>query len=261
MNMKIVRYQVANQAFYGALGNDHSIMELVGSPFNNPQIGSAVTDLDSAKLLAPVNPQKIICVGLNYVSHINEMGLEQPQFPMLFMKPHTTITHPGNPIVYPTAAVEVEYEAELTAVIGKTARRVSENEALDYVLGYTCGNDVTQRAIQRAEMANGAMLISKGFDSFCPLGPVIDTSVDPSNLALSTRVNGITKQTGNTSDLLFNVAKLVSYASDAMTLVPGDVILTGTPSGVGPIISGDIVEVEIENIGILNNPVISEENL
>ena len=256
--MKIVRYQVANQASYGALSDDDSIMELVGSPFNNPEIGSAVTDLDSAKLLAPVDPQKIICVGLNYISHIDEMGLDLPQFPMLFMKPHTTITHPEEPIIYPKASVEVEYEAELTVVIGKMARRVSETDALDYVLGYTCANDVTQRAIQRAEMANGAMLISKGFDSFCPLGPVVDTNVDPSNLDLSTRVNGITKQTGNTSDLLFSVAKLIAYASNAMTLLPGDVILTGTPSGVGPIISGDIVEVEIEDIGILRNPVIPE---
>lgn len=258
--MKIVRYQAGDRTLYGVMSDNNSIRELVGSPFDDPQIGSVVTHLDSIKLLAPVSPSKIICVGLNYVSHIDEMGLEQPKFPMLFMKPHTTITHPGNAIVYPKAGVEVEYEAELTAVIGKTARRVPENEALDYVLGYTCANDVTQRAIQRAEMANGAMLISKGFDTFCPLGPVIDTNVNPSDLDLSTRVNGETKQSGNTSDLLFNVAKLVSYASDAMTLVPGDVILTGTPSGVGPINSGDVVEVEIEGIGTLCNPVISEND-
>ena len=257
--MKIIRYQVEDHAAYGALGDNGSIKELTGSPFENPEVGTDVARLDSVRLLSPVDPPKIICVGLNYVSHIAEMELEQPEFPMLFMKPHTAITHPGDPIVYPKGGVEVEYEAELTAVIGKTARRVSEHEASDYVLGYTCANDVTQRAIQRAEMAKGAMLVSKGFDTFCPLGPVIDTDVDPSNLDLSARVNGETRQSGNTSDLLFGVAKLVSYASEAMTLVPGDVILTGTPAGVGPIAPGDVVEVEVEGIGVLRNPVVLEE--
>ena len=257
--MKIVRYRVDDETAYGVLEDDGSIREIVGSPFGGLRAGPDVGHLGAVKLLSPVDPPKIICVGLNYVSHIAEMGLEQPELPMLFMKPHTTITHPGDPIVYPMGGVEVEYEAELTAVIGKTARRVSEDEALDYVLGYTCANDVTQRAIQRAEMAKGAMLLSKGFDTFCPLGPVIDTEVDPSHLNLSTRVNGETRQSGNTSDLLFGVAKLVSYASEAMTLVPGDVILTGTPAGVGPIAPGDVVEVEVEGVGILRNPVVAEE--
>ena len=166
------------------------------------------------------------------------MDLTQPTFPMLFMKPLAAVIGPGDPIVYPTQGRQVEYEAELAVVIGKQARRVSEEDALDYVLGYTCGNDVSERVIQRAEMAMGALLVGKGFDTFNPLGPVVATGLDPTDLAVMARVNGVEKQNANTSDLLFGVAELVSYISQALVLNPGDVIMSGTPAGVGPIVPG-----------------------
>ena len=177
---------------------------------------------------------------------------------MLFMKPATAIIAQGEPIVYPAHGKVVHHEAELTAVIGRETRRVSEEAALDYVLGYTCGNDVSERVIQAAEMQMGAMLVGKGIDTFCPLGPVIATGLDPTDIDVRARVNGETKQSSNTSDLLFSVAHLVSYISESVTLLPGDVILTGTPEGVGPIGPGDTVEIELSGVGVLSNPVVAE---
>jgi 2-keto-4-pentenoate hydratase/2-oxohepta-3-ene-1,7-dioic acid hydratase in catechol pathway len=197
-------------------------------------------------------------VGLNYVSHIHESGLPTPKFPMLFMKPLSAVIGPGEPIVYPRKGRHVDYEAELVAVIGKRARHVPEERALDYVLGYTCGNDVSERVIQKAEMSTGVMLVGKGFDTFCPLGPVIATGLDPTNLDVMARLNGEQRQKGSTSDLLFSVAHLVAYLSEAMLLLPGDVIMTGTPAGVGPIAAGDVVEIEISGVGVLRNPVVAE---
>ena len=153
----------------------------------------------------------------------------------------------------------MEYEAELAAVIGKPARHIPEESALEYVLGYTCGNDVSERVVQFAEMKMGALLVGKGFDTFCPLGPVIATGLDPTNRDVMARLNGELRQNGNTSDLLFSVAKLVSYISESMLLLPGDVIMTGTPSGVGPIAPGDVVEIEISGVGVLRNPVVAED--
>jgi 2-keto-4-pentenoate hydratase/2-oxohepta-3-ene-1,7-dioic acid hydratase in catechol pathway len=257
--MKILRYESDGKTVYGVLEDDGSIRELVGSPFAQFAVGGQVGQLSDVHVLAPVEPRKIICTGLNYQSHILEMGLPTPEFPILFMKPHTTLVHPEDPIVYPRKGQQVEYEAELTAVIGKPAKNVAEADALDYILGYTCANDVSERVIQSAEMKNGLMLIGKSFDTFCPLGPVIATDLDPANLKLSARLNGETRQEINTSDLLFSVARLVSYVSEAIQLLPGDVILTGTPSGVGPMQPGDVVEIEISGIGVLRNPVIREE--
>ena len=257
--MKILRYESDGKPLYGVLEDDGSIRELVGSPFARFTVGGQVAQLSDVRVLTPVEPGKIICTGLNYRSHIEEMGLPTPEFPMLFMKPHTTLVHPGDPIVYPRKGQQVEYEAELTPVIGRPAKNVAEADALDYVLGYTCANDVSERVIQRAEMKNGSMLIGKSFDTFCPLGPVIATDLDPTNLELSARLNGETKQQINTSDLLFSVARLVSYVSEAIQLLPGDVILTGTPSGVGPMQPRDVIEIEISGIGVLRNPVIREE--
>ena len=257
--MKILRYQADGEARYGVLEEDESIRRIVGSPFEAFDVGDKIGRLADVRVLAPVEPSKVIGVGLNYVSHIREMGLSQPQFPMLFMKPHTAVINPGDQIVYPSQGKQVEYEAELTVVIGKHAKRVSEEDALDYVLGYTCGNDVSERVIQKAEMGMGALLVGKGFDTFCPLGPVIATGLDPTNLDIFTHLNGKTVQKGNTSDLLFSVARLVSYISAAILLVPGDVILTGTPAGVGPISPGDVVETEVSGVGVLRNTVVKEE--
>ena len=257
--MKILRYDTGSVPRFGVLGDDGEVRALEGSPFGEHGIGGAVGDVDGLDLLPPIEPTKVIGVGLNYVSHIEEMDLTQPSFPMLFMKPLAAVIGPSDPIVYPTQGQQVEYEAELAVVIGRQARRVSEEDALDYVLGYTCGNDVSERVIQRAEMAMGALLVGKGFDTFNPLGPVVATGLDPSDLAVMARVNGVEKQNANTSDLLFGVAELVSYISQALVLNPGDVIMSGTPAGVGPIVPGDDVEIEVEGVGVLRNPVVAEE--
>ena len=257
--MKFIRFTtLENETKYGVLQNSNVINEITDTPFGNFTTTGTTHMIDNVSILPPVTPSKIICVGLNYLSHIKEMGLAIPKSPMLFMKPITTLIGPTAPIIYPKIGQKVEYEAELTVVIGKPTRHVSESEALNYVLGYTCGNDVSERVFQMQEMKSGAMLIGKGFDSFCPLGPVIQTELDPENVAVKARLNGEERQNGNTSDLLFSAAKLVSYISEAMTLMPGDVILTGTPSGVGQIFPGDTVEIEIPEIGILQNNVTSE---
>ena len=258
--MKFIRYKTkTNDTKYGVLEEGNLITEITNTPFESFTNTDITHLIDDVSILSPVTPSKIICVGLNYLSHIKEMGLAIPKSPMLFMKPITTLTDPDTPIIYPKIGQKVEYEAELTVVIGKPTRHVSESDALDYVLGYTCGNDVSERVFQMQEMKSGAMLIGKGFDSFCPLGPVIETELDPDNVSVKARLNGEEKQNGNTSDLLFSASKLISYISAAMTLMPGDVILTGTPSGVGPIAHGDTVEIEIPEIGILKNNVTNEQ--
>ena len=180
--MKILRYDAGSGPRFGVLGDGGEVRSLEGSPFGEHGVGAAVGDVNDLDLLPPIEPTKVIGVGLNYVSHIEEMNLTQPSFPMLFMKPLAAVIGPGEPIVYPTQGQQVEYEAELAVVIGKQARRVSEDDALDYVLGYTCGNDVSERVIQRAEMAMGALLVGKGFDTFNPLGPVVATGLDPTDL-------------------------------------------------------------------------------
>ena len=258
--MKFIRYKTkTNDTKYGVLEEGNLITEITNTPFESFTNTDITHLIDDVSILSPVTPSKIICVGLNYLSHIKEMGLAIPKSPMLFMKPITTLTDPNTPIIHPKIGQKVEYEADLTVVIGKPTRHVSESDALDYVLGYTCGNDVSERVFQMQEMKSGAMLIGKGFDSFCPLGPVIETTLDPDNVAVKARLNGKEKQNGNTSDLLFSASKLISYISAAMTLMPGDVILTGTPSGVGPISPGDKVEIEIPEIGILENDVTKEQ--
>jgi len=258
--MKFIRYKTkTNDTKYGVLEEGNLITEITNTPFESFTNTDITHLIDDVSILSPVTPSKIICVGLNYLSHIKEMGLAIPKSPMLFMKPITTLTDPNTPIIYPKIGQKVEYEAELTVVIGKPTRHVSESDALDYVLGYTCGNDVSERVFQMQEMKSGAMLIGKGFDSFCPLGPVIETELDPDNVSVKASLNGEEKQNGNTSDLLFSASKLISYISAAMTLMPGDVILTGTPSGVGPIAHGDTVEIEIPEIGILKNNVTNEQ--
>ncbi len=211
------------------------------------------------ELLAPVEAPRIFGVGLNYVSHAREMNLPQPDLPMLFMKPTTTVTGPEAPIIYPLEAENLHFEAEVAVVIGRQARRVAKSEAEGIILGYTCGNDVSERVIQYAEMDQGCLLIGKGYDSFNPLGPAIATGLDPAGLTLLGRVNGEERQRIETSDLIYSIPYLVSYLSQAITLLPGDVIMTGTPAGVGPVVPGDEVEIEIEGVGVLRNPVVAED--
>ena len=256
--MKIVRYRTGDTVAFGSWEEGGTIRRLAGHPFDGLEVTDVTDRLEDVELLAPVEPARIFGIGLNYVSHIKETGQPEPEFPLVFMKPTTAAIGPEAPIVYPKQGKLVHHEAELVAVIGRAARRVSRGQALDYVLGYTCGNDVSERTIQRAEMKAGSLVIGKGFDTFCPLGPAIVTDADPGNLDLTARVNGETRQEINTSDLLFPVAQLIEYLSEAITLLPGDVILTGTPSGVGPIVPGDTVEIELSGIGVLRNPVIAE---
>ena len=209
-------------------------------------------NLEEVKLLPPCLPTKAICVGLNYRDHIEEMGDKEPAEPTLFIKPSTAVIGSDDFIVLPEMSERVDYEGELAVVIGKKAKYVSEKDALDYVLGYTIANDVTARDLQAKD---GQWTRAKSFDTFLPIGPWIETDLDPSSLDITTYVNGEVKQKSNTKHLIFNVPKLISFISHIMTLNPGDVILTGTPSGVGPLKSGDIVTIEIEGIGKLTNRV------
>jgi len=209
---------------------------------------------DAVRLLAPVIPRsKIIGVGRNYAAHAAETGHALPVVPLLFLKPNTSVIGPDDPIVLPAWTEEVEHEAELAVVIGKVTKNVTVARALDHVFGYTVANDVTARDAQRAEPQ---WTRAKGFDTSCPIGPWIVPGLDVSDLAVRSRVNGQPRQDGRTSQLIFDVAYLVSYISEVFTLLPGDVILTGTPAGVGPIVDRDIVEVEVEDIGVLRNPVL-----
>jgi len=210
-------------------------------------------DLSEVKMLAPVTPSKIVCVGRNYREHAAEMGNKIPDEPLLFLKAPSAVIGNGDCIVLPTASQQVEHEGELGVVIGKQAHQLSpDDDPLDYVLGYTCVNDVTARDLQRKDVQ---FTRAKSFDTFCPVGPVIETDLDPLNLVVKTRVNGIEKQSGRTADMAFSVPFLIRYIANIMTLFPGDLIVTGTPAGVSPLNPGDSVEVEIDGIGILQNTV------
>ena len=202
-----------------------------------------------------VRPSKIVCVGTNYRAHAQEMGKPLPEEPLLFLKPPSALVGPGAPIVRPRGYQRVDFEGELAVVIGRTARRVSHAGALDHVAGYTCLNDVTVRDLQKRDVQ---FTRAKGFDSFCPVGPRVAAGLDPSRLRLETRVNGQVRQSSTTADLIFDVPTLIAFISAVMTLEEGDLISTGTPSGVGNLEPGDVVAVEIEGIGVLENPVAGE---
>ena len=238
------------------------IAELAGHPFVpdprtlvNETTGRA-WPLDEVRLLAPTLPSKIAAIGRNYAEHARELGNEVPEVPITFLKPSTSVIGPNETIVYPTASKEVGYEAELAVVIGRLCRQVPIERVREVVLGYTCANDVTARDLQKAEVQWGR---AKGFDTFCPLGPWIETEIDPADLAVTCTVNDELKQAGRTSQMIRNVAELVAHISEAMTLIPGDVILTGTPAGVGLLKVGDTVSVSIENIGTLTNRVVTRD--
>lgn len=253
----IVRYRSEGQVHYGIV-EGASIARLAGEPFG-PLRSSGVRDsLASVRLLAPFERPRVFGVAYNYKLHAQEANKPVPTIPVLFMKPSTAVVGMDDPIVYPAGGENIHFEGELTVVIGKQARHVAEAEALDYVLGYTCGNDISDRVVQRRESEFGCLLAGKGYDSFAPIGPVIVTGLDPSVQRVITRVNGVVRQDGNTADLLFSVPYLIAYLSRFMTLLPGDLIMTGTPAGVGPIAVGDSIEVEIPSIGILRNTVVAE---
>jgi len=252
--MRFVRFATEKGARYG-LVEDGMVYALYGDPFGQWERGERVGPLETVRLLAPCQPSKIIALGLNYTAHAAESGHDIPSEPLIFLKPPSAVIGPGEPIVLPRLSRRVDYEAELAVVIGHPARHVPPERALEYVLGYTCGNDVTARDLQRRD---GQWTRSKSFDTFCPLGPCIETHLDASALRVVCRVNGEVRQEGNTADMVFSVPDLIAFISQVMTLEPGDVIMTGTPMGVGPLAPGDVVEVEIEGIGTLRNPVMAE---
>ncbi|MBM4340572.1 MAG: DUF2437 domain-containing protein [Deltaproteobacteria bacterium] len=251
--MKIVRYQDKSGIRWGVI-EEGMIREMEGDPFGHFHLSSRAKKVEEVKLLAPCLPSKIVALGLNYRDHAEEVKLPIPEAPLLFLKPSTSVIGPGEGIVYPKMSKRVDYEAELAVVIGKEAKAVSEEKAGEYILGYTCLNDVTARDLQPKD---GQWTLSKSFDTFAPIGPWIVTDIDPHQLEIASYLNGERRQHSNTKNLIFGPRRLVSYISQVMTLLPGDVIATGTPSGIGRMVVGDKVEIVIEGIGTLANTIIA----
>jgi 2-keto-4-pentenoate hydratase/2-oxohepta-3-ene-1,7-dioic acid hydratase in catechol pathway len=252
--VKIYRFLHAGSPAVGIADGDRIIRYSGSDAINLAERTSDSIALADAELLAPVAPPKIVAVGRNYAEHAKELGNEAPSEPIIFLKPPSAVLPPNGTIVRPPQSQRVDFEGELAIVIGKTARNIQSADWRGVVLGFTCANDVTARDLQKKDVQ---FTRGKSFDTFCPLGPCIETELDPSALSLRTRVNGETKQDGNTRDMVFDCAFIIEFVTSVMTLQPGDVILTGTPAGVGPLVSGDRVEVEIEGIGVLRNSVLS----
>ncbi|MEI5584644.1 MULTISPECIES: fumarylacetoacetate hydrolase family protein [unclassified Agromyces] len=253
--MKVARFSHGESISFGIVDEEeHELVVLKADPmFAGYDPTGERVPLADAKLLAPVIPRsKVVAVGKNYRDHAAEMGGDAPAEPLLFLKPNTAVIGPGDAIVLPPESSQVEHEGELAVVIGRIARRVSEADAASVVFGYTIANDVTARDLQRSD---GQWTRAKGFDTFCPLGPVIDTDVDLERGTIETSVNGERRQEGRLADMVHSVPAIIAYASNVFTLLPGDVILTGTPAGVGPIVAGDTVEVSVSGLGTLANPV------
>ncbi len=249
--MRIIRVRHQGRAFYAVITSPESVRCLNREPGIPDEL--ALADLE---LLPLVRPSKIVCVGLNYREHARELGLPDPDEPVLFFKPPSSLIGPGEAIVIPSISERVDHEGELAVVMGKTARHVSESQAAAHIFGYTCANDVTARDLQKRD---GQWCRAKGFDTFCPVGPWIETDPgDPSGLGIRVSVDGQIRQEGFTGDMAFSPHMLVSYVSRIMTLLPGDVILTGTPPGIGPVRAGEEVTVEIDGVGFLMNPVVDE---
>jgi 2-keto-4-pentenoate hydratase/2-oxohepta-3-ene-1,7-dioic acid hydratase in catechol pathway len=252
--MKIVRVRLAgDEIAYGAVELE-GIRVHRGTPFVAWEPTETLVPFDRAHLLAPVFPTKVVAVGRNYAEHAAERGVEVPAEPVIFLKPATAVIGPDAPVVLPPEAEEVHHEAELAVVVGRVAHRVAAEDAGAFILGYTAANDISARDLQKRDGQFGR---AKGFDTFCPLGPAIETEVDPGDLAISCAVNGEIRQQATTADMVFGVAELFAFISRVMTLLPGDVILTGTPAGTGPLRPGDRMEVVIERIGALRNPVVA----
>lgn len=250
--MKYLRFQKpdTNQWSCGIIENGTMIEEFSNSYFNSSEKNGLSHQLTQVKLGSPTLPTKIVAVGLNYHDHIQEFGHEVPDHPILFIKPSTAVLEPGGTILLPTQSNQVDFEGELAVVIKQTAYQITVQAAPNYILGYTCFNDVTARDLQRID---GQWTRAKSFDTFAPIGPWITPELNPDSLQIITRVNGTIRQQSNTKHLVFPIYELVAYISQIMTLLPGDVIATGTPSGVGPLKPGDRVDIEIEGIGILTN--------
>jgi 2-keto-4-pentenoate hydratase/2-oxohepta-3-ene-1,7-dioic acid hydratase in catechol pathway len=262
--MRIARFSIDGNVAFGAVegdptgpdGTDGLLIDIIkGVPFADFELSGTKVPLGKVRLLPPVLPSKVVAIGRNYAAHAAELGHEVPQAPWAFFKPSTSVIGPGDPIVYPSFSQEVHHEAELAVVIGRLCREVPRERVKDVVLGYTCANDVTARDVQRAEKQWAR---AKGFDSSCPLGPWIETGLDlaeAADLAVTATVNGELRQAGRTQQMIHGIEDLIVTVTEAMTLLPGDVVLTGTPAGVGPLLPGDEVSVTIERIGTLTNRV------
>ncbi len=266
--MRIARFTTGDDPRFGVITgdiDDHGIPDdeslitvLAGDPL---YVGLQPTDeqvrLADARLVSPVLPRsKVVGIGKNYAAHAAEMGGDVPDEPLMFLKPNTSVVGPGDPIFYPRQTQELHYEGELAVVIGRICRDVPQEKVADVIWGYTVGNDVTARDLQRSDVQ---FTRAKGFDSFCPLGPWIETELDVSDIRVQTHLNGDLKQDGTTKDMIFGVPELIAHVSSVMTLLPGDVILTGTPEGVGPMQVGDEVEIWVEGIGSLTNRVVQRD--
>lgn len=254
--MKIIRFRSSKyHERYGWILDDR-VGLIEGDIFAEYRRLEPEISLNKVTLLAPSVPSKIICLGRNYIEHAREQGVEIPEIPMFFLKPPSAIIDPGQTIILPDYSGQVEHEAELAVVIGKQGRWIDPSDVKNHILGFTIANDVTARDLQRKD---GQWSRAKGFDTFCPLGPWIETDIDPADLLITCRVNDVLRQMASTKEMIFSIPKIVSYVSNIMTLFPGDVILTGTPAGVGQINDGDVVEIEIDGIGVLRNPVSRQE--
>jgi len=249
--MKLVRYEIGGRGAYGVLAGE-VVRELARSYFEGIEETGRSYRRSEVRLLCPTEPSKIVAIGLNYRSHAAESKKEVPDEPQMFFKPSTAVIGPGDAIIYPRISKRVDYEGELGVVIGKRARFVSRERAKGYILGYTCCNDVSARDLQRKDVQFAR---AKGIDTFAPIGPCIETDIDPRAVLLETVHNGKVVQSSNTADMVFDVYELVEHVSEVFTLLPGDVISTGTPGGIGPMQVGDTIEVRIEGIGALVNTV------
>ncbi|MGA1200492.1 MAG: fumarylacetoacetate hydrolase family protein, partial [Aquiluna sp.] len=247
--MRLVRFNSGGSTSYGVLDGD-SIRQIMGEPFAEINYSGETFSLAEVKLLAPVEPKKIVLVGLNFASHAAEIHQETPSEPLIFFKPSSAVIASGEEIVLPHQSTQVEIEAELTVVIGKRAKNVSQEKVSDYILGYTVANDVTARDIQFSDLQWAR---SKAFDSFCPVGPWIETDFVPENKRISSTINGETKQDASTSEMVYSPEYLISYISHNFTLEPGDIVLTGSPAGISRVVAGDVVQCSIEGIGTLHS--------
>lgn len=250
--MKIVRAKHNDSTFYGVI-DGQTVNRLAHEPYSDIEYTGISYALDEVTLLAPAEPSKIVAVGKNYKAHADEMGEGNPTEPLLFIKPNTCIVGNGDDVVYPEISKRLDYEGELGVVIGKTAKDVKKGESGNFIFGYTCLNDVTARDIQKSDPQ---WTRGKSFDTFCPIGPHIETELDAMNADISTRVNGEIKQDSNTRCMTHDIDTLICYITQCMTLLPGDIVATGTPEGIGSMQRGDTVEVEIKGIGVLKNRII-----
>jgi 2-keto-4-pentenoate hydratase/2-oxohepta-3-ene-1,7-dioic acid hydratase in catechol pathway len=258
--VRIARFSADDGVAFGVVDGDpgaETVVPISGHPFGELQLAGPPRPLADVRLVAPVLPSKIVAVGRNYADHAAELGNEVPAEPLIFLKPSTSIIGPYETIAYPTElSSRVDYEGELAVIIGRLCREVTVERAPEVIFGYTCANDVTARDLQKSDPQ---WTRGKGFDTFCPLGPWVTTDLDTSDLELTTTLAGEVKQTGRTSQFIFGIPHLIAYISQVMTLVPGDVILTGTPAGVGPMQVGDQVSVTIDGIGTLTNRVVARD--